>query len=404
MGERRLAEAARTGRDAEGVLPDAGSSGGVRALRGRGQIGGWVQWTVVGVFALVVAAAVYAPQWWWGVFDSPQVFDERYESGALLARTTVVRERAHRIPLALWGNERPEGYLWYWVVEFHGYHENTGTLAEHGFFHPFPAVSGDPQEDNPVKHGRMYQREGEWTSSYDNGVPASKGNYVGGTRDGAWMYWFRNGNVRWTGAYRRDAVDGEWRSYHNNGKLRAIRHTINDEPHGTEQGFDENGTLVTEIPYVYGKETGTRKTYHENGKLMQSWEVRDDLLQGPFRRYDDDGNLVEEGNYIDGKKDGLWVTYYPNGQRESEQMHFQDILHGHESRWYANGKLKSEGEYRNKLRDGHWTTWDEAGNKQTEGDWVDDSRHGEWKTWDSSGTASTVVYDKGKVVSRKAGE
>ncbi len=384
----------------DGAMPGGKDPGADRApAPQRRQLARWQVLLVSGIASLVVAGALAAAHWWWGIFYGTRSFLEFFPSGAVLAEVTVRRERAHRVDPTLWGGAAPRNKHWYWVAEFRGYHESTKKLAAHGFFRPFPVLSGDPKVDQAKQPWKGQVYEGLWRSYYENGTLASEGPYVAAERSGRWTTWHENGKLQMRGEYVRRQRQGLWEIYDQQGVLRAHAEFKNDMRDGLETVFDSKGNRTATIEWKDNTEDGLRTMFHPDSKIVHStWYFSHGKLFGPHQQFDAAGNLVMEGNYEFDLKHGKWVRYYPNGRKHSVQTYIQDRLHGHETIWNVDGTVKSDGEYRDERQSGRWVTYGPKGEKQAEGDYIDGKRHGPWKHWDADGKVTLVTWDMGNVV------
>lgn len=87
------------------------------------------------------------------------------------------------------------------------------TPGEYVEYHPNGAVK--------IKgvHNKNMQREGLWTSYYENGIKWSESYYSNGKRDGHSLTFFPNGGVRYLGEYKDDIKIGTWTFYDETGKV-----------------------------------------------------------------------------------------------------------------------------------------------------------------------------------------
>jgi antitoxin component YwqK of YwqJK toxin-antitoxin module len=63
------------------------------------------------------------------------------------------------------------------------------------------------------------QKEGIWTSYFENGKKNSESNFKNGLNDGYSMVWYPNGNVRYFGDYANGKKVGEWTFYNEKGEF-----------------------------------------------------------------------------------------------------------------------------------------------------------------------------------------
>lgn len=354
------------------------------------------------IAAVVLAGVLAGAQWVWGIFSSQQVtFLERYPDGSILAEVTVTRQRAASIDKSLTAGDKLPPADWYWVPEFHGFHEKTRKLANHGFFRPFPVVSGDCEQDQRRRDYPGQIREGRWQSYYEDGTLASEGDYIAGMRTGEWNFYYPNGKQQWRGSYRQHRMHGDWHSFGEDGVMNGSLTFEDGLRNGYELTLDRSGKVRVRIEWKNGVEDGMRTYYHPDATTIHSeWQLVDGQIHGRHRQWDPQGNLLVDGQYEEDKKHGLWIQYLPNGRKISEQTYYQDRLHGHEIIWYPEGPIKSEGEYRDDRQEGRWVSYNNKGEMLFEGNYVDGARHGTWKFFDADGKVKQVEYDHGKVVTQ----
>lgn len=63
------------------------------------------------------------------------------------------------------------------------------------------------------------QKDGVWTSYFENGQKNSEANFKNGVNHGYSMVWYPNGNVRYFGDYNNGKKVGEWIFYTEDGEV-----------------------------------------------------------------------------------------------------------------------------------------------------------------------------------------
>ena len=63
------------------------------------------------------------------------------------------------------------------------------------------------------KYDKEEERDGVWTSWYENGNKWSQGKYINGKEDGKYSVWYENGKLRYQGQYDMGRKVGVWEFY-----------------------------------------------------------------------------------------------------------------------------------------------------------------------------------------------
>ena len=83
-------------------------------------------------------------------------------------------------------------------------------------------------------------------------------------------------------------------------------------------------------------------SYYPNGQQEYSAEYLNGKLDGMSRHWSEDGFLISESEYSYGKPHGIWKKYYANKNTMYEAHYFHGKKHGKEKWYYENGQIKSE--------------------------------------------------------------
>ena len=79
------------------------------------------------------------------------------------------------------------------------------------------------------------------------------------------------------------------------------------------------GKLLLESQYLYDKECED-KEYNKSNNIIYEIKNGKNLI----KEYDDDGELLFEGEYLYGKRNGKGIEYYFNGQLKFEGEYLYD--------------------------------------------------------------------------------
>jgi antitoxin component YwqK of YwqJK toxin-antitoxin module len=118
--------------------------------------------------------------------------------------------------------------------------------------------------------------------------------------------------------------------------------------HGVAKIFHQNGQLMEQGLYIYGKKCGKWTAFHNNGIKAEEGLVLDDLDEGIWQYWDETGRLVESGTWKQGKPDGKWFVYLKSGRvlegawKDGERWDGECYTNGRYT-LHLNGKLIREG-------------------------------------------------------------
>lgn len=106
--------------------------------------------------------------------------------------------------------------------------------------------------------------------------------------------YYENGNLKETGEYNQFLrKSGHWNFYHENGELEHHGFYSNGLRHGTHTILNEEGKMIVEANYKYGKKHGVFKTYDPSGNFLIAQRVyRNNKLRERFEWKEDEGLLI----------------------------------------------------------------------------------------------------------------
>ncbi len=97
-------------------------------------------------------------------------------------------------------------------------------------------------------------RHGRWISYGPDGkTPARQEEYKAGAIDGEWIYYFADGKPARIEHFKNGKHDGELITKYPNGKDQLVQHYVDDQLHGKESRYRENGKLAKEIDWDRGQ-------------------------------------------------------------------------------------------------------------------------------------------------------
>ena len=86
----------------------------------------------------------------------------------------------------------------------------------------------------------------------------------------------------------------------------------------------------------------TKISYYPNGQKEYTAEYLNGKLDGLSRHWSEEGILLSESGYSYGKPHGIWKKYFVNQEIMYEVHYFHGQKHGKEKWYYENGQIKSE--------------------------------------------------------------
>lgn len=85
--------------------------------------------------------------------------------------------------------------------------------------------------------------DGEYIEKYPDGNIKIKGTLASGMRKGDWYSYYPNGNKQSECRYEDNKKNGKTATYYPNGKIRYIGYYLWDQPSGTWEFYNEDGSL-----------------------------------------------------------------------------------------------------------------------------------------------------------------
>ena len=110
---------------------------------------------------------------------------------------------------------------------------------------------------------------------------------------------YRNGQLHEEVPLRNGRKHGLFRTWHKNGVLASVEPYRDGLLHGTCRQWDEHGKQLGKFVMIHG--TGTQRTWHDNGQVQLEISMIDGEFCGPSCVWLQDGTLVSERIYLFGK-------------------------------------------------------------------------------------------------------
>jgi antitoxin component YwqK of YwqJK toxin-antitoxin module len=180
-----------------------------------------------------------------------------------------------------------------------------------------------------------------------------------GERHGPWMTWP-------PGYQRKLAIEDHghtvlWTAWHaSNDALEIVMELRDDERHGRELRWHDNGALAADGTWAHGRPAGRFQAWGRDGV-----PIFDAELDGTGRLVTWDGALRVEEHWRDGRRHGDRTTWYASGQVERVTVFVEGEPRSVDA-WHPNGRKAQEVRYG---RDGGGADatvieWDEQGREE----------------------------------------
>jgi antitoxin component YwqK of YwqJK toxin-antitoxin module len=194
----------------------------------------------------------------------------------------------------------------------------------------------------------------------ENGVRTAEGAVnASEQRDGLWSTYFENGKLRAKGNYQSDRQNGEWYFYFQDGKTEQIGNFSFGVMDGAWKWFHVTGVPLREEIYLRGKLNGMCVHYSDSGTIIAKGECVEGEREGEWLI--NVGDVREEGNFIQGLKNGVWKTFYNDGKLYHKGNFVQGDPDGKHEFYYPDGTLKEEQYYVMGRRERNWKKYEENG-------------------------------------------
>ncbi|NLJ82253.1 MAG: hypothetical protein GX330_03910 [Bacteroidales bacterium] len=86
---------------------------------------------------------------------------------------------------------------------------------------PYKETSYHQNEEKFIEgtYDKKQERDGKWTSWFDDGKKNSQGYYKNGKLHGEYTVWYPNEKIHYTGQYKNGEQTGNWKFYDEKGNL-----------------------------------------------------------------------------------------------------------------------------------------------------------------------------------------
>ena len=127
-------------------------------------------------------------------------------------------------------------------------------------------------------------------------------------------------------------------------QLRFLFQYRDGKINGLHEEWYENGKLNFRANFKDGKENGLLESWYENGQIYRLEHYKDGRYHGLHQRWyandsGQNGKLVYQANYDYGKKDGLQEEWYDNGQLKYKENYKHGKRVGLNEYWNKDGQI-----------------------------------------------------------------
>lgn len=146
---------------------------------------------------------------------------------------------------------------------------------------------------------------------------------------------------------------GAYKEWHSNGKLKVESHVIGGNAdispgsektwlfEGVAKVWNEEGSLLAEIPYQKGVLEGISIHYHPNKVIWKKIPYNKNVLEGTLEVFRDCGTLLQTTQFTQDRKNGRSIRYWTPTQIASNETFVEGILKSG-SYFDQSGQLLSE--------------------------------------------------------------
>jgi antitoxin component YwqK of YwqJK toxin-antitoxin module len=241
--------------------------------------------------------------------------------------------------------------------------------------------------------------DGPYMEADTSGRITKKGTYLMGTKVGEWSEWDKKSVQLVSRTYPLPTIPStDFYFFHENGQLAVAGNSINMQPDGVWNHYNDQGQLIWQTHYAGGIKQGEEVQYHayqQNYYLYASQTYQNNQITGVSTTFFQTGEPRTIDHYENGVQVGLSIEYakpgiilkkinYQKGRMTGDiQLNNSDgtpkltgtldngVLQGavtesetnYLPRQQPTSSIMWTGQYKNGLRVGEWSSFDAKGNK-----------------------------------------
>ena len=241
---------------------------------------------------------------------------------------------------------------------------------------------------------------GDWEDYYNNELQ-EKASYSRGLYDGKVIVYGDDYTSEY--AFEKGIIRHYVARYKNGQVREEPAYNVNGNREGNMKTYDENGTVIDDVPYIDGTITGIRRTRRQDGYLEEVEYNENGRRLGHYALLYPNGNVAERGvRNNERQKTGHWFFGYENGDPKAEAEYRNGFLHGLKRTWFEGNLPESEENYVNDMLDGRVVYWQREPHRITsEGSYLEGDRHGVFKVYHDGILWREAIWFEGREVGSK---
>jgi len=178
-----------------------------------------------------------------------------------------------------------------------------------------------------------------WSAAKD--LIKSEEEWRDGQKNGRWTSWYENSKKSYEASWSKGSLNGPAMAWHDNGSRSAEYSFRDGEKHGLEVNwYREGGEQYRMEGFVSGRKEGVETRWHRNGNKQEETHWKDGRRHGNQIIWHPHGAVLEERSYVKGKRHGTWQRWHANGVRAAEGHHEHGRPIGEWLRWNENGDIE----------------------------------------------------------------
>jgi antitoxin component YwqK of YwqJK toxin-antitoxin module len=132
--------------------------------------------------------------------------------------------------------------------------------------------------------------------------------------------------------------EGESKTFYPSGKLKSVCYYKDLDLHGPSFFYSEEGMLLSQSWFFFGKQQGKMKQYYSSGKIYSLQQFKDGKREGKQEYYFEEGGLKSFMFYHNGTLHGETLLYHPTGKLKRKTCFSNGAKTGEDKIWDEEGK------------------------------------------------------------------
>lgn len=187
-----------------------------------------------------------------------------------------------------------------------------------------------------------------------------------GKKQGYWEKRYENGNIKYAGFFKNDKPIGVLKRYDSEGNLNVEMNYIENSEKVLTKFFYPGKILQAQGYFINQSKDSIWNYYSIENFLINSVPFENNQKHGIEKKYYENGKIYEECEWKNGIKDGLTIHYYENGNVMNRILYMNGILDGEYNVYGLDNNIIIQGQYENNKRDGNWIYYKKSGHIDSE--------------------------------------